>query len=58
MRDTEPFTPARVRVKMLALPVYPAVLTTPEVKCVQMWRQRRRIRCGPVNAVLFLAHSK
>ena len=39
MRDTEPFTPARVQVKMLALPVYPEVLTTlhwsPEVKCVQ-----------------------
>ena len=39
MRDTEPLTTSRVQVKMLALPVYPAVLTTlhwsPEVKCVQ-----------------------
>ena len=39
MRDTEPFNTSRVQVKVLALPVQPAVLNplhwSPEVKCVQ-----------------------
>ena len=61
MRDTEPFTTSRVQVKVLALPVHPAVLTSlhwsPEVKCVQSGRQHRQIKRGHVNAVLFLTHG-
>ena len=35
MRDTEPFTPARVRVQDAGAARVSAVHTTPEVKCVQ-----------------------
>ena len=50
MRDTEPFNTSRVQVKMLALPVQPAVLNPLQLvtrgQMRAIWRQHRRIRCG------------